>query len=70
MAMDIAQQRTTSQIAIFIYSFRLHQLTFRFWAIDLKTKPRVLYKMSRIARANVGRGLASKAFLRYFAAVK
>ncbi len=44
--------------------------TFRFWAIDLKTKPRVSYKMSRNARANAGRGLASKAFLRYFAAVK
>ena len=46
------------------------KFTFRFWAIDLKMKPRVLYKMSRIARANVGRGLAGKAFLRYFAAVK
>ena len=46
------------------------KFTFRFWAIDLKTKPRVLYKMNRIARANAGRGLAGKAFLRYFAAVK
>lgn len=46
------------------------KFTFRLWAIDLKTKPRVSYKMSRIARANAGRGLAGKAFLRYFAAVK
>ena len=46
------------------------KFTFRLWAIDLKTKPRVLYKMGRIARANAGRGLASKAFLHYFAAVK
>ena len=46
------------------------KFTFRFWAIDLKTKPRVLYKMSRIARANASRCLASKAFLHYFAAVK
>jgi len=51
MATDTAQQRTTSQIAIFIYSSRLHRPTFRLWAIDLKTKPRVLYKMGRIARA-------------------
>ncbi|ETK05172.1 hypothetical protein T229_04880 [Tannerella sp. oral taxon BU063 isolate Cell 5] len=29
-----------------------------------------MYKMSRIARANAGQGLAGKAFLRYFAAVK
>ena len=70
MATDTAQQRTASQIAIFVYFSRLHQPTFRLWAIDLKMKPRVLYKMSRIARANAGRGLASKAFLRYFAAVE
>lgn len=46
------------------------KFTFRLWAINLKMKPRVSYKMSRITRANAGRGLASKAFLRYFAAVK
>jgi len=46
------------------------KFTFRLWTIDLKTKPRVSYKMSRNARANAGRGLADKAFLRYFAAVK
>jgi hypothetical protein len=46
------------------------KFTFRLWTIDLKMKPRVLYKMGRIARANASRCLAGKAFLRYFAAVK